>query len=394
MKFIILGLIIISILIIQIYFVQKEKESFVSEAEKVVEDNNRSYLKSQDQYYDVRNQGIGAGLLVTKPGINDWLKLDEDKNLKKFNPKIGLDQSQVDRSIINCRAISKCSQLGNNKCGYCAFDKEFRFGDENGPKADVCPAKAWTTDPTKCEELREKEICSNVKSCGDLYGEAEKLCGYCPTTGVAMVMKKVGDKYVPKYPDDVCNAEGYGLLPGSKCAKFLKDHPCITPYYLTGPQPEACVKKLWKNSGCTTEKPYGSTYKELGDDWKKGYKALGIAMKDTNNGTRSTNYDTAVRQSDLCFGNHNNIDPCDMKYNQQNIPHPECLKRKTFEAGCDAKGTTYNQFVSYNYGTAKNEVANVNKYRKGNEIWTAAVTRPLAAIQQRLRIFRCNETYQ
>ena len=43
-----------------------------------------------------------------------------------------------------------------------------------------------------------------------------------------------------------------------------------------GSQPEACVKKLWKNSGCTTEKPYGSTYKELGDDWKKGYKALGI----------------------------------------------------------------------------------------------------------------------
>ena len=37
-----------NILIIQIYFVQKEKESFVSEAEKVVEDNNRSYLKSQD----------------------------------------------------------------------------------------------------------------------------------------------------------------------------------------------------------------------------------------------------------------------------------------------------------------------------------------------------------
>ena len=377
MKFLILGLIIISILILQIYFVQKEKESFVSEAEQVLENNNRDFLKSQDKYYDVRNQGIGAGLLVTKPGINDWLKFDEDKNLKKFTPKVGLDQSEIDRNVVNCRAITKCSQLGNNKCGYCAYDKEFRFGDENGPEADVCPAEAWTTDSTKCEELREKEICSNVKSCGDLYGEAEKICGYCPTTGVAMVMKKVGDKYVPKYPDDVCNAEGYGLLPGSKCAKFLKDHPCITPYYLTGPQPEACVEKLWKNSGCTTEKPYGSTYKELGNEWKKGYKELGITMKDTNDGTRSTDYDTAVKQSDLCFGNHDNIDPCDMKYNKQNIPHPVCLKQKTFEAGCDTKGTTYNKLQSGDYNVAKSEISDVNKYRKGNEVWTAAgISRP------------------
>ena len=44
---------------------------------------------------------------------------------------------------------------------------------------------------------------------------------------------------------------GYGLLPGDKCGKFLKDHPCITPYYLSGPHSGACVEKLWKNSGCT-----------------------------------------------------------------------------------------------------------------------------------------------
>lgn len=377
MKLVILGLIIISILIVQIYFIQKEKESFVSEGEKILEDNNRNYLQGQDNYYDVRNQGLGAGLLVTKPGVNDWLKFDNNNNLKQFTPKVGLDRSEIDRNVINCRAITKCSQLGNNKCGYCAFDKEFRFGDENGPTADVCPTKAWSTDPKKCEELREKEICSNVKSCGDLYGEAEKMCGYCPTTGVAMVMKKVGDKYVPKYPDDVCNAEGYGLLTGSKCSQFLKDHPCITPYYLTGPQPEACVKKLWKNSGCTTKKPYGSTFKELGDDWKKGYKALGISMKETNNGTRSTDYNTAIRQSDLCFGNHDNIDPCDMKYNKQNIPHPACLKEKIFEAGCDRKGTTFKQLETDNYSTAKNEISNVNKYRKGNEVWTSAgISRP------------------
>ena len=32
--------------------------------------------------------------------------------------------------------------------------------------------------------------------------------------------EKVGDKYVPKYPDDVCNAEGYGLLPEANVRSF------------------------------------------------------------------------------------------------------------------------------------------------------------------------------
>ena len=56
------------------------------------------------------------------------------------------------------------------------MDKEFRFGTKDGP-ADVCPKDYWTTDAAKCEELREKEICSNVKSCGDLYGEAANYAG-------------------------------------------------------------------------------------------------------------------------------------------------------------------------------------------------------------------------
>ena len=49
--------------------------------------------------------------------------------------------------------------------------------------ADVCPKEAWTTDANKCQELREKQLCADVKSCGDLYGEAAKTCGFCPTTG-------------------------------------------------------------------------------------------------------------------------------------------------------------------------------------------------------------------
>ena len=31
-------------------------------------------------------------------------------------------------------------------------------------------------DVGKCSELRDKEICDAVKTCGDLYGEAENMC--------------------------------------------------------------------------------------------------------------------------------------------------------------------------------------------------------------------------
>ena len=264
-------------------------------------------------------------------------------------------------SLVNCRQITKCSQINDkNNCGYCAYDKEFRYGTKDGPSADVCPKEAWTTDANKCQELREKQLCAAVKSCGDLYGEAEEICGYCPTTGVAMVMKKAGDKYVPKYPDDVCNAEGYGLLPGSKCGQFLKDHPCITPYYLSGPQPEACLKKLWKNSGCTSTTPLGQSFANLSKSIMKGYKEIGVSFKKTNTDTRSTDYNTAVTTSDLCFGNHDNIKPCDMKYNRQGIPNPACLKGEFLDVGCTEKGTVYKGLNTI--AAAKNQVKKVNKY--------------------------------
>ena len=362
MELLILGLIIIFVLVIQLYIMKKEQEGYVSSAQKVRNTAERTFLKGQDKYWDIRSQGPGAGLVVSKPGMNDWYKLTDNKELKRFTPEIALNQSNIDKGVTNCRALTKCTGLGNNNCGYCAFDKEFRYGTKNGPTANVCPTGAWTTDAKKCEELREKEICANVKSCGDLYGEAEKLCGYCPTTGKSMVMKKAGSKYIPKYADDTCSGAGFGLLPGDKCGKFLKDHPCITPYYLSGPHSADCVKKLWKNSGCTDSKPYGKTYEALGQSIKMPYKQVGSIMQNTNNQTRSTNYELAVASSDQCFGNHNNIKPCDEKYNREGIPHPACLRKEYLEAGCVEKGKGWLELVKNTWSAAKKQVSDANKY--------------------------------
>jgi hypothetical protein len=373
MKLLILGLILIGVILAQIYYTHKNKESFESDLDEALVAGERKFMSDQDKYWGVRNQGVGAGLLITKPGINNWVKLDDNKNLQAYTPKIGLEQTSLDQEIVNCRALTKCSQIANNKCGYCAFDKEFRFGTEDGPSADVCPKEGWTTDAAECQILREKEICANVKTCGDLYGEAAKICGWCPTTGKAMVMKKAGDKVVPKY-DDVCAGAGYGLLTGDKCGAFLKDHPCITPTYLSGPHSGACIKKLWGNAKCTNPTTYNRTPTELGKVIRIPYKRVGTIMQDANNTTHSTNYSQAVRTSDLCFGNNTNINPCDTKYSKNGIPHPACLRKEFLDSGCTKKGEGYkliDKTVSPSsiWAEAKKQIGNISKYSKAQSSW-------------------------
>jgi len=371
MKLLILGLILMGVILVQIYFIHNNKEGFNSELDKALVAGERKFLSSQDKYWDVRNQGIGAGLITTKPGINTWMKLDKNKNLQEYVPKLGLEQRPIDQKIVNCRALTKCSQIANNSCGYCAFDKEFRFGTKDGPTADVCPKGGWTTDENECTELREKEICSNVKSCGDLYGESAKICGYCPTTGKAMVMKKVGNKYFPKYADDTCGADGFGLLPGDKCGKFLKDHPCITPYYLSGPHSASCIKKLWNNAKCTDSTPYNKSFAELGKAVKVPYKKVGTIMQETNARTNSTDYVVAVKNSNECFG-QNSLDPCDTKYAKKGIPHPACLRKEFKAAGCSEKGEGYKLLgpsVSSIWAKAKKQIGEISKYSKSQSSW-------------------------
>ena len=72
-------------------------------------------------------------------------------------------------------------------------------------------------------------------------------------------------KFVPKFSDDTCSYEK-GLVIGDQCLQLAKDNPCITPYINTGPQSDDCLRKLWRNSGCTGEKPYNKTFTQLNKD--------------------------------------------------------------------------------------------------------------------------------
>jgi len=364
----ILGVTLLVVLVCQIYMSLKEKEGFSNEA---LEKGERAFLNNQADYWSVRSVGIGAGMLKSNPEVNKWLKFDENKNLQSYIPTIGGSQSEMDKKLTKCRVLTSCDQLeegDQGDCGYCAYDKEFRYGGKDGPDPDVCPKKAWTNNREKCKELREKDICSSIKSCGDLYGEAADICGFCPTTGTGMVKKEVGGKLVPKYSDDVCGGDGYGLLSAEKCGEFLKDHPCITPYYLSGPHSADCVSKLWKNSNCTNNVLYGKTPSELGKDIRMSYKKVGEIMKETNTKTRSNDYTSAVNNSDLCFGNHDNVDPCDPKFSRDGVPNPECLKKIILEEGGVPNGTGFKK-ISQGVSGAKSHVRDISKYSKPAPAW-------------------------
>ena len=97
MKLLILGLILIGVLIVQIYYININRENFDSELDKALVAGERAFMKGQDKYWDVRSQGIGSGLVTTKPGVNDWVKLDDNKELQRYTPKIGLDQTSIDK---------------------------------------------------------------------------------------------------------------------------------------------------------------------------------------------------------------------------------------------------------------------------------------------------------
>ena len=364
----ILGVTLLVVLICQIYMSLKDKEGFSS---AVLEAGERSFLNKQNDYWGLRSIGIGAGLLRTDPEVNKWFKLDNDKKLQTYTPEITGSQTEMDKKITQCRVLTSCDQLqegDQGDCGYCAYDKEFRYGGKDGPAPDVCPKKAWTNNKEKCKELREKALCSKIKSCGDLYGEAADICGFCPTTGTGMVKKEVGGKLVPKYSDDVCGGDGYGLLSAEKCGQFLKDHPCITPYYLSGPHSAECVRKLWKNSGCTDATPYGKTPLQLGEAIRMSYKEAGEIMNNTNTKTRDNVYNTAVQNSDICFGNHDNIDPCDPKFSREGVPHPECLKKEFLESGCDTKGKGFKK-IEQGVSGSKQHVGDISKYSQNQAAW-------------------------
>ncbi len=341
MKLFILGLLVLSIVSFLAYK-KKIYENFDGNEEK-------SYQDTQEQRFNIMNkypvdnslvpQGEGTSFIGIENDLStsDNYMKKRDAVFKEKPIQQTVPKSTLSTNINSCNMISKCSELNNSDCGYCLYSNEFSYGGTAGPGTDVCPANAWTNDPNKCQEMKEKALCKTVKSCADLTGESGDVCGWCPTSGRAMPMKKVGDKYLPKYPDDVCSDMDAGLIKSGDCAKFFRNHPCLTPQINSGPLSAACLASLWKKAiGPDRRKIDWNAYiKNKNAFWNtRGMNAVYNDMKAWLAYTKSSDYKTAVKGYAMCFGTK--PDPCSSQFS----PRPtECMDQLWEKGGGQPDGS-------------------------------------------------------
>lgn len=327
---------IISILLIIYLFFYSIKEGFEDNS------NETSFLKSEEGYFKAREDDG----LQTIPSADVFLDFDNANNKlianKPQESNIGADTyAPVDTQVEQCKKITSCDELDGTNCGYCFYNNKFYYGDENGPKTDVCPG-GWVKTKEECVERRERAICDRVTSCQNMIGDAA-ICAWCPTKNKAFVYKKENGKVVPKYSKDVCidvdisSGQDLGLVLQKECNAFKQEHPCIGPNEDTGPHSQQCLNHLWKEGGCPSNGTAAPENSASGRNWwnQRGWKAVLSDMKAWFSDANSSDWNLAKTHHKGCYGT--DPDPCDPKYNGP----LECYQKKFVSAGCSAKGSLY-----------------------------------------------------
>ena len=211
-------------------------------------------------------------------------------------------------------------------------------GTKNGPYDYVCPKGKWSLDSKLCKKNKDKQKCSTAEECGDLIGEIAKSCAYCPTSGKIVPYEMINGKAKAKYGEDSCDFNDGELVLGQNCGKFAQMHPCVTANKESGPHNEACLRKLWKNSGCINEKVAGG---EMSDLLKIKESTTKLSEMWTNVKKQgdylNKNYESAVDYTKQCYGDEKKLDPCEPRFGV----NLDCRQKIFKDEGCDEKGTSY-----------------------------------------------------
>lgn len=323
-------LFIFSIIILCIYNCLNVKEGFTD-----------SFEKSEEDYYKARNQGNIPGI----PEADSFFKYDNaNRTLERYDP---FDTSgdgnylPVDNAVKQCKNMKSCDELDNSDCGYCFYNNKFYYGDETGPKTDVCPG-GWVKTKEQCVERRERAICDKVTSCHEMTGDAA-ICAWCPTINKAFVYKSENGIIVPKYSKDKCDdidevtGENLGLVLQKECSAFNQQHPCVGPNEDTGPHSQECLNHLWKAGGCPSTGQAAPQNDANGRKWwnQRSWKAVFEDMKLWFSDANSSDWNLAKSHHKGCYGT--DPDPCDPKYGGT----LECYQQEFIKNGCKKEGTAY-----------------------------------------------------
>lgn len=331
-----LSLLCIIIVISLLYFSVKENFDVIR--------NEESYEQSEELYFKTRIDDK----IPSNPAADMFYSYNNADNKLELNNTADINLSDtagsyqpVDQAVEQCKKINSCDELDGTPCGYCFYNNKFYYGDEKGPKTDVCPG-GWVKTKEDCVKRRERAICDKVSSCQNMIGDAA-ICAWCPTKNKAFVYKTENGKIVPKYEQDICDDidittnQNLGLIKQKECNAFKQAHPCIGPNEDTGPHSQQCLNHLWKESGCSVNGNLApDKNSKQSDSWNQlGWQNILDNMKLIFNSATGSNWLLAKSNHKACLGS--DPDPCDPKYNGP----LECYQKKFIESGCSINGGSY-----------------------------------------------------
>ena len=217
----------------------------------------QEFIKSEYDYYKKRKDDMekGRAMSIKFPEMDNFYRYEKSRSLGE---QLVLDvmgeggaggSNAVSRLSDKCSSIKDCGGIKNtNKdkgCGYCASSSSFMMGNAQGPLTNTCP-EGWSWSAEICQKNREKKLCSKLTNCLAMVSDGPtSVCGWCKESSKAHVAKKgKGGVLTPKYPDDKCKQM---TAPG----KCVGEGPCAGGNFNKGPHSTECLRKLWKDVGCS-----------------------------------------------------------------------------------------------------------------------------------------------
>ena len=223
--------------------------------------SQKDFINSEYKYYKKRKEDMEKqrSMAIKFPEMDNFYRYERQRPLGEqlvldvmAEGAAGAGSSEVKRLSSQCAAIKDCAGLKNSNinkgCGYCTASDTFLMGNAKGPLTDTCSG-GWSWTPEVCKKNREKGLCSKLKSClGMVVDGPTSVCGWCKTSNKAFVVQKgKGNTLSPKYPDDKCNK----IIAPGKCTGEDIGGACADGKFNTGPHSSECLRKLWKDVGCS-----------------------------------------------------------------------------------------------------------------------------------------------
>jgi len=274
--------------------------------EKFTMKGQKDFIKNEYEYYKKRKDDLNkqTARSIKFPKTDNFYRYDKNR---PFGEQLVLDvmgerkANNVDNLSNECSQISDCGSLKNSSldkgCGFCSATGKFLMGNARGPLTDTCPG-GWSWTAEVCKKNKEKALCKDLTNCLAMVSDGPtSVCGWCKKSNKAYIaVKGKNNQLTPKFPDDKC---GVGDMIGpDKCTG-----PSECSGKKTGPYSAECLRKLWKDVGCSATSEISSKMDDLTDKRVVQWNSKSVAVAFADMMKLKTEADECDRASyTLCYG--------------------------------------------------------------------------------------------